>query len=206
MSPFPSHDTGSHGGQWQPASPSSVYAVRRSYWSWLGRVTRIFGPDGSLVCHAEHPALTLRQTINLFADEQQTRPLVSMQARAVISMHHDVFDPTTGQRIGSVRTRGLGILRGDEWDLLDAEDQPIGHMTEGPGKLLRRVFPIVKNGNWDIEIGGQHCAHIREQWRPFTNRYSLDLSMNDGRMHPVFAMACALLALNREPSARTKAD
>lgn len=182
-----------------------TYLVRRSFWSFLGRTTRVFAPDGSLACYVSQSAFKLKQEMTLFADEGQTQPMVLMKARQAIgfSINHDVFDPHTQQRLGSVRNKGIGFFR-DEWELLDANDQPVGKMREGDGAFLRRLFPILKNGKWDIEVGGQICAQVRELWRFFAKEYTLDLSMNQGRLDPRFAIACAVLALNRE-SAREAA-
>jgi hypothetical protein len=176
-----------------------TYLVRRSFWSFLGRVTRVFAPDGSLACYISQSAFKLRQEMTLFADEAQQHPLILMKARQIIGfrIHHDIFDPGSRALLGSVRNRGIGFFR-DEWELLDANEQPIGQMRELGHAFLRRMFPILKNGMWDIEIGGQTCAMIREKWRFFSKEYTLDLSMNDGRIDPRFAMACAVLALNRE--------
>jgi hypothetical protein len=187
------------GASYPLAFQHPTYLVRRSFWSFLGRVTRVFAPDGSLACYIKQSAFKLRQEMTLFADEGQQQPLILMKARQIIgfNIHHDISDPATGTRLGSVRNRGIGFFR-DEWELLDANEQPVGHMREVGSALLRRIFPILKNGKWDVEIGGQTCATVRELWRLFSKEYTLDLSKNDGRMDPRFAMACAVLALNRE--------
>src|SRR6185437_5708324 len=176
-----------------------TYLVRRSFWSFLGRTTRVFAPDGTLAVYISQSAFKLRQEMTLFADEKQTQPMIMMKARQAIgfSINHDVFDSRTQQKLGSVRNKGIGFFR-DEWQLLDANDQPVGKMMEMGSALLRRIFPILKNGKWDIDIGGQVCAQVREIWRFFAKEYTLDLSMNQGRIDPRFAMACAVLALNRE--------
>ncbi len=176
-----------------------TYRVKRSFWSFLGRTTRVFAPDGSLACYISQSAFKLRQEMTLFADEGQTQPMILMKARQAIgfSINHDVFDSRTQQKLGSVRNKGIGFFR-DEWELLDANDQPVGKMLEMGSALLRRIFPILRNGKWDVQVGGQVCAQVREMWRMFAKEYTLDLTMNQGRLDPRFAMACAVLALNRE--------
>jgi hypothetical protein len=182
------------------------FLVKRSFWSFLGRTTHVFAPDGRLACFMKAKLLSWRGETTLFADEQQTQPIMTMKARQVIgfSINHDVFDTATGARLGSIRNRGLGIFR-DAWDLLDGYDQPFGEMAEGSGAIWRRIFPILKNGKWDISVQGQVVATIREKWTLFSKEYVLDLSMNGGRVDPRFAMACTLLALNRE-SARESSN
>lgn len=175
------------------------FLVKRSFWAILGRTTRVFAPDGQLACFMKAKLLSWRDETTLFADEQQTRPMMTLKARQIVgfNINHDVFDSATGMRLGSIRNRGIGFFR-DAWDLLDGNDQPFGEMLEGGGAIWRRLFPILKNGKWDISVQGQLVATIREKWTFFSKEYVLDLSPNNGKVDPRFAMACALLALNRE--------
>jgi hypothetical protein len=181
------------------------YVVKRSFWAILGRVTRVFAPDGSLAVYIKAKAFTFKSEMTLYADEGETQPMIKMKARQAIGfkINHDVFDPQTQQRLCSVRNRGIGFFK-DAWDVLDANDQVIGEMLEGDGAFLRRLFPILRNGKWDISIGGHTCARIREVWRFFAKEYTLDVSMNDGRLDPRVAMACTVLALNRESAREQK--
>lgn len=190
-----------HGGALVLQQPH--YNVHRSFFAFLGRTTRVFAPDGSLACYINAKLFSMRDETTLYADEAQTQPMMTMKARQIIgfNINHDIFD-TSGARLGSVRNKGFGFFR-DEWELLDANDQPVGEMREGDGAIWRRLLPILKNGKWDISIGGNVCAQLREKWTLFSKEYSLDLSMNNGRIEPRFAMACTILAVNRE-SARER--
>ena len=175
------------------------YTVERSFFAILGRTTRVFAPDGQLACFIKAKLFSWRQETTLFADEGQTQPFLTMKARQIVgfNINHDVFDAASGARLGGVQNRGLGFFR-DEWNLLDGNDRPVGEMKEVGTVFLRRMFPILRNGKWDISIGGQVVAQIRERWTMFSKKYDLDLSANAGRIDPRFAMACAILALNRE--------
>jgi hypothetical protein len=183
----------------QQALVPQQYLVRRSFWSMFGRTTRIFGPDGNLAVFVKAKLMSWRGETTLYADERQTMPLMVMKARQVVGfkINHDIFEATTGQRLGSVRNRGVGFFR-DAWDVLDGNDQPMGEMVETGSAILRRMFPILRNGKWEIRAGGAVVTTIRERWTMFSKKYDLDLSMSQGRVHPHFAMACAILCLNRE--------
>lgn len=180
------------------------YLIRRSFWSLLGRTTRVFAPDGRLVCFVKAKLMSWRGETTLYADEAQRQPIMTMKARQIVgfSINHDIFDATNGARLGSVRNRGVGFFR-DAWDLLDPNDQPIGEMQETGSAMLRRIFPILKNGRWEMRISGQ-VAHIRERWTLFAKAYDLDMSSAQGYIHPHFAMACAILCLNRESARESR--
>jgi hypothetical protein len=175
------------------------YLIKRSFWALLGRTTRVFAPDGQLACYVRAKMFSWRAETTLFADEAQSQPMMTMKARQVVgfNINHDVFDAASGARLGSVRNRGIGFLR-DAWDLLDGSDHPAGEMIEVGNNILRRLFPILRNGKWDLNLGGQNVGQIRERWTMFSKEYDLDLSMSGGRIDPRFAMACTILCLNRE--------
>jgi len=175
------------------------YTVKRSYWSFLGRVTRVYAPDGMLVAYVKKPVMKWKEEMTFFADEAQTQPVMVVKARQAIAMNliRDVFDAATGARVGIIRQKGLKSMFRDTWELLDEQEQPIGLMQEDGSSFLRRMFPLLL-GKWHIEVGQQHCAYVKQVWRFFAKEYTLDLSPNQGRIDPRFAMACAVLALMAE--------
>jgi hypothetical protein len=175
------------------------YTVKQSYWSFLGRVTRVFAPDGSLVAYVKRPIFKWKEELMIYADEAQTQPLLTVKARhaIAINMVRDVFDAGTGELVGSIRQRGFKSMFRDTWDILDPGEQVVGLMQEDGSSFLRRLFPILL-GKWHIELHSDPVAYVKQVWRFFAKEYTLDLSLNSGRMDPRFAMACAVLALMAE--------
>ncbi|WP_437732606.1 hypothetical protein [Sorangium sp. So ce1335] len=177
----------------------TTYTIKRPFWSFLGRRFHVFAPDGSLVCFVKHPLLKLRPEFTLFADESESQPLFTIRSRQVVALNRclDVFDARTGERVGTIRSRGLKSIVRDTWDILDPSDQPVGLMQEDGAAMLRRVFPLLI-GKWHIELHGQEVARITQVFRFFVKEFTLDLSMSQGRIDARFAIACALLALMAE--------
>ncbi|MGK4001656.1 hypothetical protein WMF31_03450 [Sorangium sp. So ce1036] len=182
-----------------------TYTITRPFWSLLGRKFHVHAPDGSLVCFVKHPLLKLRQEFTLFADESETQPLLTIRARQVVALNRclDVFDARTGERVGTIRSRGLKSIVRDTWDILDPDDQPVGLMQEDGAAMLRRLFPLLI-GKWHIELHGQEVAKVTQVFRFFVKEFTLDLSMNQGRMDARFAIACALLALMAETARESR--
>ncbi|AGP40880.1 hypothetical protein BE04_47340, partial [Sorangium cellulosum] len=176
-----------------------TYTIKRPFWSLLGRKFHVYAPDGTLVCFVKHPLLKLRQEFTLFADESESQPLLTIRSRQVVALNRclDVLDARTGERVGTIRSRGLKSIVRDTWDILDPADQPVGLMQEDGAALLRRMFPLLV-GKWHIELHQQEVAKVTQVFRFFVKEFTLDLSMNQGRIDARFAIACALLALMAE--------
>ncbi len=175
------------------------YAIKRPLLSWLGRRYYVYAPDGSLVVFLKHPLMKLRGEFTIYTDETETTPLLVVRARQVIALNmaHDVFDPDTGEKIGSIRSRGLKSIFQDVWDILDVNDQPIGLIEETGPAVLRRFIKFLP-GRHKIELHGQPVATLRQIFRFFIKEEVLDLSPGGNMLDHRFAVACALLVLMKE--------
>jgi hypothetical protein len=176
-----------------------AFTVKRPFWSLLGRKFHVYAPDGSLVAFVKHPIFKLKQEYTIFADEAQTMPMLHVKARQVIGFNicFDVTDAASGLRVGTIRRRGLKSLFRDTFEILDPMDQVVGVCEEEGAAFLRRIFPILL-GKWKIELQGQVVGQIRQVFRFFVKEFTLDLSMNQNRLDPRFAMALAIFALQAE--------
>ncbi len=175
------------------------YTIKRPFFSFLGRKFYVYAPDGSLVMFIKHPVLKLKQEFTLYTDETESTPLLTIKARAIIALNMalDVFDSRTGEKLGTVKSRGLKSIIRDTWDILDPNDQPVGLMQEDGAALLRRFIPLLTSKH-HLELGGSEVAVVKQQFRFFAKEFELDLSMSQGRIDPRFAVACALLCLMAE--------
>jgi uncharacterized protein YxjI len=175
------------------------YIIKRPFFSFLGRKFHVYGPDGSLCMFVKHPLLKLKQEFTVYTDESETRPLITIKARQMVAINlaMDVIDANTGERLGTIKSRGLKSIVRDTWDILDPAEQPVGLLQEDGAALLRRFFPILPSKH-HIELGEVEVARIRQIFRFFIKEFELDLSMGAGKMDTRFAVACALLALMRE--------
>lgn len=175
------------------------YTIRRPFFSFFGRRYYVHAPDGSVVMFLKHPLMKLRQEFTIYTDDSETVPLLTIRARNVIAMNmaHDVFDAATGEKTGSIRSRGMKSIIRDTWDILDANDQVVGLMEEEGAAMLRRFLKFLP-GRHKIELNGQLFATLRQPFRLFVKELDLDLSPGGGKLDARFAVGCALLALMRE--------
>lgn len=173
--------------------------IRRPFWSLFGRTFRVFGPGEALVLFVKHPLFSFRDEWTIFGDEAQTRPLVTVKLRKIMSLDftHDVLDARTGALLGAFRMKKLKSIVRDTWELLDPNSNPVGVLEEDSMGMLRRLVPLLL-GHWHLEVGGQTVARVDQTFRFFVKEFVLDTSMSGGRVDPRVAVAGALLALTRE--------
>jgi hypothetical protein len=182
----------------QGAFAHASYVIKRPFLSFFGRTFRVFAPSGALAMFVKHPLMKLREEFQVFADESEQVPLLRIRTREIVAINPttDVFDAASGEKVGTLRLRGLKSMFKDTWDLLDGNDQPIGLMSEDSA-LLHRLFPLIP-GKWHVELGGAEVMRVAQLFRFFTKEFAVDLTPSQGRLDPRFGAACALLALMRE--------
>jgi hypothetical protein len=73
----------------------------------------------------------------------------------------------------------------------------VGTCEETGNALLRRFIPLLL-GTWKIDLQGQPVAFIKQVFRFFVKEFTLDLTMNQNRMDPRFAVALTVFALMAE--------
>jgi hypothetical protein len=141
----------------------------------------------------------LREDIRVYADEARQTEVLMIKARQILdfSAAYDVIDSATGQKVGVLRRRGIRSLLRDEWEVLDAQDQPIGALFEDsiPLALLRRLLlGTLLPQNYDLNLGERRFADLRQRFNPFQYELDLDLSENTSRqLDPRLAIAAAIL-------------
>lgn len=160
-----------------PVFQHDRYLLRRQVFALTGKF-RYYDPLGNLVLFSEQKMFRLREDIRVYADEGKTQELLMIKARQIIdfSAAYDVFDSASGQKVATLRRKGFKSMLRDEWEVLDANDQPIGLLYEDTVTLalLRRLLlGSLLPQNYDISLDGQRVADLRQRFNPF--RYELDL-------------------------------
>jgi hypothetical protein len=173
----------------------AAYRIVRPFFS-LGRAYYVYAEDGRMALFVRHPLLSLRERLLLYADEDETVPILEVRARQLISLYrcHDVLDAFTSVRLGSVRTRGLSFLFRDAWDILDPDDRVCGEMVEDTLSWLRRLVHFWP-GRHHIQIGGEVVARLTQAFRIFRKEFRLEMVQTDNPVDPRVLVACALLAV-----------
>jgi len=165
-----------------PAFSWSNYLLKRQVLALTGKL-RFYNPNDELVLYVEQKMFRLREDIRVFGDESKTQEFLLIQARNIIdfSAAYDVIEAANGQKVGALRRKGLKSMFRDEWEVLDAADQPIGMLFEdsvGQALLRRFLLGSLLPQNYDLTIGEQRVADLRQKFNLFGYQMILDFSMD----------------------------
>lgn len=159
-----------------------TYLLKRQAIALTGKF-RVYDPAGRLVLFSEQKMFRLREDIRVYDSEDKSREVLSIKARQIMdfSAAYDVVDTEMNQKAGVLRRKGLRSILRDEWEVLDANDRVIGQLFEDsiPLALLRRLFL----GSWlpqnyDLTMGDQRVADLKQNFNLFRYELNLDFSMD----------------------------
>ncbi|RMH42326.1 MAG: hypothetical protein D6689_08535 [Deltaproteobacteria bacterium] len=156
-----------------------------------------FDPDGRLLLYCHQKLFRLREDIRAYADRDGKHLILHIRARNIIdfSAAYDVVDAQRGEKVGALRRRGWRSLVRDTWEILDADDQPIGRATEAGWAWLRRLVGIVPQ-RYEIATPAGIAGTVRRSWNPFVYKAEVDFSMDPQRtLDRRLGMAAVLLLM-----------
>lgn len=164
-----------------PAFQHNQYLLKRQVFALAGKF-RFYNPSGQLVLFSEQKMFKLREDIRVFSDESKTQEVLMIKARQIIdfSAAYDVVDSATGQKVGALRRKGLASILRDEWEILDVGDNVIGKLFEDSMglALVRRFLTGLIPQNYDITIGTERVADLKQAFNPFAYQLNVDFSMD----------------------------
>jgi hypothetical protein len=162
------------------------YYLRRQVLSLTGKI-RLYTPEGDLVLYCQQKMFRLKEDIRAYSDESLTQELLFIQARTIIdfSAAYDVFDSGYGTKVGVLRRKGWRSVMRDEWEVLNAEDQPLGVLWEDNASraLMRRLFAgRLLPQDYDLLIGDQRVADLRQRFNLLRYEMDLDFGMDTNHL------------------------
>jgi uncharacterized protein YxjI len=181
-----------------PAFQFKNYFLKRQVFALTGKF-RIYGPHDQLLLYSEQRMFKLREDIRVYSDESKSQELLLIKARSIIdfSAAYDVIDAPYNQKVGVLRRKGLRSMLRDEWEILDEQDMVVGVLFEDkPGlALLRRLLlGSLLPQNYDVTLGGERVADLRQNFNPFSYQLVMDFSMDtDNRFDRRIGIAAGIL-------------
>ena len=169
-----------------PIFEHSHYLLKRQVFALTGKF-RYYDPNGNLVMFSEQKMFKLREDIRVFVDESKTQEVLKIQARQIIdfSAAYDVIDSAYDQKVGTLRRLGMRSLLRDEWEILNTNDQVIGKLFEdspGLAMLRRMLLGSLLPQNYDITLGAQRVADLKQRFNLFRYELDVDFSLDPAKM------------------------
>jgi uncharacterized protein YxjI len=174
------------------------YLLKRQTFALTGKL-RFYNPNNELVLFCEQRMFKLREDIRVYADEQKTQEVLAIKARQIIdfSAAYDVVDSLTGEKVGTLRRKGLKSILRDEWEVLDAHERALGMLFEdsmGLAMLRRLVVGTLLPQNYDITTNAERVTDLKQRFNPFRYEMDIDFSMDStGRMDRRLGLSAAVL-------------
>ena len=174
------------------------YLLRRQAIALTGKF-RFYDPAGRQIMFSEQKMFKLKEDIRVYSDESKTQEVLSIKARQILdfSAAYDVVDTELNQKVGALRRRGLQSILRDEWEVLDANDNPMGKLFEdsiGLAMLRRFLLGSLLPQNYDITFGEARVADLKQRFNPLRYELDLDFSMDTtGRLDRRLGIAAGIL-------------
>jgi uncharacterized protein YxjI len=159
----------------------SQYLLKRQVFALAGKF-RVYEPGGKLVLFSEQKMFKIREDIRVYSDESKTQEVLMIKARQIMdfSAAYDVVDSESGQKVGALRRKGLASILRDEWEILDVGDNVVGKLFEDSMglALVRRFLTNLIPQNYDITLGTNRVADLKQAFNPFSYQLNIDFSMD----------------------------
>ena len=158
------------------------YLVRKKVFTLLGHVFEIYDDEGNMVLYSKQKAFKLKEDIRVYTGDDMRTEVLCIKARNIIdfSAAYDVFDPLTGENVGTLRRKGFRSLLQDKWEILDTTDNPIGTIEEDSMllALVRRFLINLVPQSFTVTVNGHTVCQYRRRFNPFILKTEVDCSMD----------------------------
>ena len=166
-----------------------TYMIHKKFWKLVGGTFFVFDPHEQLVLYSQLKAFKLKEDIRIFTGEDMQTEVISIKARNYldVSATYDVTDTASGQRIGSLKRKGLKSVIQDEWLILDANGNETGTIKEDSLAiaLVRRFIDYATfflPQKYTGEIRGKHVCSLQQNRHPMLTKLTIDFTPDTGNL------------------------
>jgi len=188
-------DTGTSGAM--ARYDDSNFQAKKNFFSFLNQKFEIYGPGGDLRFYVSKAAFRAKEEITVYADRNESEPVMSIDARQVIdfSAAYDVTTPD-GEHVGVLQRHGMQSMFRDEWSILASDGRDVGKIQEdSPMKaFLRRFLSDLIPQTFFVTAQGARVATFEQHFNPFILTYDIHID-NDGSIDPRLIIAGVICML-----------
>ena len=173
---------------------------------------RVTDADGQLVAYVKQRALALKESVQVFADEAQQRPLYRMNADRILDFSaQDTIATADGLPIGAPQRQGARSLWRASYTILDPAGGEIGLIHEenpwvkvldglvGEVPGLGLVSGYFLNPAYLVDLRGQTVLHFKKQPAFLEGRFTVERrgDFGDAEEQLLLASVIMLVLLER---------
>lgn len=157
------------------------YLIRRKALKLIGASFYVESPEGSVILYADMKAFKLKDDIRIYTGEDKSQEVFRIAARNIMDWAgtFDVFDSSSGAKLGTLRRKAWNSMLRDEWHILDAQDQQVGTLMEDSLVLaLARRFieyvTLLVPQKYSVTVKGQDVGTFAQTFNPFIMKIVAD--------------------------------
>ncbi len=178
-------------------SENQQFTIRRKVFTLLGAKFHVFNAQGEIIGFSKQKAFKLKEDIRIYADESMAQESVRIAARQIIdfSAAYDVVESATDTRVGVLRRKGFSSMIRDSWEILAADESPIGTITEDSMALamVRRFIMNLIPQTFNLrDAAGNQLAEFRSHFNPFVQKMTVTV-YPDCPVGPALILAAGIL-------------
>ena len=157
------------------------YMIRRKVLKIFGQSFHVYDGD-RVVGFSKLKAFKLKEDIRVFTDDSMRTELLHIHARQIIDFHaaYDIIDSESGEKVGAARRKGFSSMVRDSWEVLDAEDRPLGQLKEDSVgmAIVRRFLTNLIPQTFNLDTGSGRPIRFKQRFNPFI--FKLDVTIPKG--------------------------
>lgn len=175
-----------------------TYLVRKKVMKIFGAAFHIYDSQSRIAFYSKQKAFKLKEDIRVYTGEDMQTEVLHIQARQVLdfSAAYDVVDSVSGEKVGTLKRKGLKSILKDEWIFMDTSDREIGTIKEDTvfWALVRRFLTNIVPQTYHGRINGDSVCVFKQNFNPFVTKIKLDFTPDEqGMLDRRLGIAAAVL-------------
>ncbi len=173
-----------------------TFKLKKQFFKLFGGIVRIYNQQDQLVAYIDQKAFKLKEDIQIFTDESKSQLLMVIRARSILDFRavYDVW-LANGQKVGALKRDFISSLFRDKWTILDANDNPIGEITEDMPilALARRFLSSLIPQGYDGIVMNQKIFELNQKFNPFVYHADVVVYNPNSPYNFYISLACCTL-------------
>ena len=159
----------------------SFFQFRRKVLRIFGGEFDVYGADKKMILHSEQKRFRLKEDFVVYPNKESKEELLRIKGRNRINEWgtFDVYDPQTGEHVGSLKRHWLKSTLRDTWTYHAPTEEEIGKMEESSWRraIFARLLPGIVTQTYQVKDKDEGVsARIRQHFNPFVLKYSMDVA------------------------------